>query len=130
MENTIDSKAKFFAQYWGQEVVKDENVDDLCEVSNIDLLNAEIKNYESYLVLNPLSMISVDDISELSKICNSTPNDLMKAILSEMISMDLFPTRAGDFLRSKGYALPFMGLSVEKMVEHGWIKLKTESDAK
>jgi len=29
-----------------------------------------------------------------------------------------------DFLRLKGYALPWMGLSVEDMVSAGWIKLK------
>lgn len=29
-----------------------------------------------------------------------------------------------DLLRSKGYALPWMGLSVEKQIEYGWIKLK------
>jgi len=29
-----------------------------------------------------------------------------------------------DFLRSKGYALPFMGLSVEQQIEYGWSKLK------
>ncbi|MGD1319184.1 hypothetical protein [Chryseobacterium sp. 2R14A] len=28
-----------------------------------------------------------------------------------------------DYLRSKGYALPFRGLSVEKMVTYGWIRL-------
>jgi hypothetical protein len=30
-----------------------------------------------------------------------------------------------DYLRSKGYALPWMGLSVEEMVQAGWIKLTT-----
>lgn len=29
-----------------------------------------------------------------------------------------------DYLRSKGYALPWMGYSVEDMVQAGWIKLK------
>ena len=29
-----------------------------------------------------------------------------------------------DYLRSKGYALPWMGLSVEEMIEYRWIKLK------
>lgn len=29
----------------------------------------------------------------------------------------------GDFLRSKGYAIPYMGLSVEKLVEYGWVVL-------
>lgn len=28
-----------------------------------------------------------------------------------------------DFLRSKGYAIPWMGLSVAKLVEYGWLKL-------
>jgi DNA polymerase III gamma/tau subunit len=28
-----------------------------------------------------------------------------------------------DYLRSKGYALPWMGLSVETLQEYGWIKL-------
>lgn len=31
-----------------------------------------------------------------------------------------------DYLRSKGYAMPYMGLSVEKLQEYGWIKLKSE----
>ena len=29
-----------------------------------------------------------------------------------------------DYLRSKGYALPWMDLSVEDLVEYGWVKLK------
>ena len=29
-----------------------------------------------------------------------------------------------DYLRSKGYALPYIDLSVEDLVEYGWIKLK------
>jgi hypothetical protein len=29
-----------------------------------------------------------------------------------------------DYLRSKGYALPWMGLSVDELVEYGWVKLK------
>lgn len=29
-----------------------------------------------------------------------------------------------DYLRSKGYALPFMDISVKEQIEFGWIKLK------
>ena len=29
-----------------------------------------------------------------------------------------------DYLRNKGYALPWMNLSVQDMVDYGWIKLK------
>lgn len=28
-----------------------------------------------------------------------------------------------DFLRSKGYAIPYMGLSVDKLVDYGWVAL-------
>lgn len=31
-----------------------------------------------------------------------------------------------DYLRSKGYALPFMGVSVETLIEWGWIKLVSQ----
>lgn len=33
-------------------------------------------------------------------------------------------TFAIDFLRSRGYALPWMGISVETLIEWGWVKLK------
>lgn len=32
---------------------------------------------------------------------------------------------AYDYLRSKGYAVPYNGVSVEKQIEYGWINLKT-----
>lgn len=31
-----------------------------------------------------------------------------------------------DFLRSRGYALPFKGISVEEQIKAGWVKLVTE----
>lgn len=31
-----------------------------------------------------------------------------------------------DFLRSRGYALPWMWLSVDDLIEYGWVKLKGE----
>lgn len=36
-------------------------------------------------------------------------------------------THAVDYMRSRGYALPFMGLSVEELVNRGWVKLKGET---
>jgi len=36
---------------------------------------------------------------------------------------------AYDFLRSKGYCLPFMGLSIDKLIDLGWVKIiKNESN--
>lgn len=31
-----------------------------------------------------------------------------------------------DYLRSQGFAMEWMGLSVSKLVSYGWIKLKTD----
>jgi hypothetical protein len=33
-----------------------------------------------------------------------------------------------DFLREKGYAVPFSNLSVQKLQEYGWIKLKSNTN--
>ena len=35
-------------------------------------------------------------------------------------------SNAYGYLRSKGYALPYLGISVEKQIEFGWVKLKTK----
>jgi len=31
-----------------------------------------------------------------------------------------------DYLRSKGYAVDWMGLTVNQMINYGWIKLQEE----
>lgn len=33
---------------------------------------------------------------------------------------------ASDCLRSKGYALPYLGVSVEDQIEFGWVRLATD----
>lgn len=33
-------------------------------------------------------------------------------------------TSDSDYLRSKGYVLPYMDLSVEDLIEYNWVKLK------
>lgn len=38
--------------------------------------------------------------------------------------------RGVDYLRSKSYALPWNGITVEEMIEWGWVKLKNSKNAK
>lgn len=50
-----------------------------------------------------------------------------KALIRDLQYTSLDPLKVIqviDYLRSKGYVLPWMGLSVEKLVEYGWVKLK------
>lgn len=169
MENTLENKAKFFALYYNQKVLKvTQNRLDVVSKS----WNWEHSNF--YLELTPLSQITNEDAIEVSRLCldpkekplevveiinwdwlkkivvNREPSLTDKDTIVEMyISFNFEDTevkftwdynnskgsgqlerhlpnamRAYDLLRYKGYAVPWMGLSVEQLVSFGWAKLK------
>lgn len=130
-EINIENKARFFALYWGQNVIKDvNNSSELCTypVHPSNMYRFE----ESHLELTPLSDITDDDAIEVTAMIFYTIGKT-QLILSKDGIINMFDSgwnvsatkmiRIFDYLRSKGYALPFMGLSVEDMVQAGWIKL-------
>jgi len=153
MENTIENKARLFAQYWGQSVWSHlENDEDLTDYTvNQDIC---ISHDMDCLLLKPLSSINDEDAVKVAKILHPNvkewqkPYKQMKDIWIDsddeseayvVFTEELFETSGGefitydnflkvmfaiDYLRSKRYALPFMNLSVEKQLEYGWIKLK------
>ncbi|WP_312697095.1 hypothetical protein [Sphingobacterium mizutaii] len=131
MENALENKAKFFAQYWGQEVLSDN----ICfNKLTVDIYKMSISRLEpSSLKLKPLSSITDEDAIEVAKIKFPTEShkhfpDHGKHIIRNKNNRNVMEKMSIiDFLRSKSYALPYMGLSVEEMVEYGWIKLKEES---
>lgn len=112
MENTLEAKAKFFAQYWGQKVLGNTQLK-----SNIPLAEVGVMNCkglpQQYLQLNheltPQDKEIVDKISYEESGCFEEKS-----------------LKVTDYIRSKGYALPWMGLSVETLESYGWIKLKSE----
>lgn len=59
MKNTLENKAKFFAQYWGQKLVC-VNIDDGDDKTGYDLSDWVWKSFpdDCYLELKPLSSIS------------------------------------------------------------------------
>lgn len=129
MENTHLNKVKFFAQYYGQKVWRCElhnelmNVDYevLCHVDE-SIMGAPI--VKEWLELTPLQNITDEDAIELSKFINTSKQDVLKAIKSGLVSMDLLPSRAVDTLRLKSYAVPYNNVTVEQQIEYGWTKLK------
>lgn len=148
MENTLENKAKFFALYWGQEVFMKGNNSALWELDYIRL--GSISKF-SLLELKPLSLISDEDGIEGAIILQGIKKDneiLDIKRYDDFISFSIihngcnFKTcysffyqasrpatltqKYADFLRSRGYALPWMGLSVEQLIEYGWIKLKED----
>lgn len=127
MENTLENKAKFFAQYWGQRVVlKNESISSrLYQMDRVVILHCETHTLE----LKPLSSISDEDASSIRGFINK--GDFLfylnkSTSITTFIEGNLY-FKDVDFLRSCGYALPYMGLSVEELVNRGWIKMKGET---
>lgn len=124
IQNTLENKAKFFAQYYGQHVLYFSS-DFLRKIDNLTLDSVE---NDDYLELKPLSQISDEDASKVCDLIFITNNNLniqqIKQIVILIESNNWNNYKIFDYLRSKGYALPYIDLSVEDLVEYGWIKLK------
>lgn len=139
MENTLENKAKFFALYWGQNCAwmkRPHEIEYLEKVSDYSI------TWISYLELKPISSISDEDAIEVYNIMIPLGKSAEKERIFygrsfikdydttnetlEFAQSYLDIQRAIDFLRSRGYALPWIGLSVEQLIEYGWIKLKED----
>lgn len=86
-----------------------------------------------YLELTPLSQITDEDAIEVGKLyeyageTRKTQNDCFKEVGKDYIEdtgADALALRILDYLRSKGYALPWLDTTVEEQIEYGWVKLK------
>ena len=105
-ENTLENKSIFFARYWGQHVLYFTS-DFLRKINNLTLDSIE---NDDFLELKPLSQISDEDVINLG--------------YSNMSHLKSNLDRNIDQLRSLGFALPWMDLSVKDLIEYGWVKLK------
>ena len=122
-QNTLENKARFFGNYLGQEIAFDKAgfkalVYDAIKPSWIESF---------YLELKPLSQISNEDTEHVMELENFIDGFLSDDILNYLIHLKkgkCNKIEVIDYLRSKGYALPWMDLSVEDLVEYGWVKLK------
>jgi hypothetical protein len=122
-----ENKAKFFALYYGQNVLHDYSKNGDLNTYKIEYLDGD-REYQ-WLGLKPLSKISDEDAIDLGyKQCDDQLNfnygmSPSGCFLDEMGDMDEFLSSDADYLRSRGYALPWMGISVEDQIEAGWVKL-------
>lgn len=136
MENTLKNKAKFFAQHYGQTFHTPNSEG---QISFMLFQYWGTHGNKSYIPLKSLSSITDEDAVEVAKIWNWQLDDnklgigrrhgLVQIINSESpygsSGTPFFERqiKAIDYLRSKGYALPWNGISVEQQIEWGWIKL-------
>lgn len=121
MENTLENKARFFAQYFGQKVLKIIDNETPFLVSGD---GSRKRLLLAYLELTPLSQISDEDRHEVSGDLAMSINEYgCEYSFEGLVEWGIYDA---DYLRSKGYALPYMGLSVEDLVNRGWVKLKED----
>lgn len=170
-----ENKAKFFVQYWGQDVLTVGNA--LCENLPENWIESSL-NHTQYLQLKPLSEISDEDAIEVARIAHQMPNSQFKVkrMSNSLIHVTHFQANIGlekhisinkygcinanwhfhkregeeaksfkvnigeiqssskkpvpfiaivDFLRDRGYLVPWMGMSCEELIEAGWAKYNT-----
>lgn len=135
-EITPENKAKFFAQYYPQKILHHVDYEDYCPVGFSEMLDINYyANNSYYLSLKPLSSISEEDALEVFDILfpnSGYKNEVKLDLIKDWIY--LIGRESGgylpknyvlfiDCLRSNGYAIQWMGLTVQEMVEAGWIKL-------
>lgn len=126
------TKRMFFALYWDQELGLGLN-------KQVDTLTGKLWKAQSAFT-ESLQLKSLTNISDEDAIVGYKllyPNEVyapeymsgeFKSWLKDEFGIGKIKHKWDvmhvlDYLRSKGYALPFMGLSVEVMVNEGWILL-------
>jgi hypothetical protein len=134
MSNT--EKAQFFALYWNQPVWKDNRfIQETHTVGNPLYDLGTLREYD-YLFLTPLSSITDEDAIEVARIeyqnvldinnysdyaCVKIGKDVIGVLLLDHESI---PLRLSDFLRSRGYLLPWKQYTVDEILAKGWAKTK------
>ena len=138
MENNSENKLKFFAHYFGQRVLKNKNLN---EPFNKDVIydmffDSYVNKNHKFFYLELRSIESITD-AECVYYYNMFCPDLyiddnlkiyaFKNRLNHILEYKLFnclELQEIDWLRSKGFLLPFMNLTTDQILEFGWAKIK------
>lgn len=126
MQNTEINKVKFFAQYWGQKVFVNPILDSR-PVNNTYLFGYdEPEDIEmEYLQLKDINSITDKEILAYKSFqeMNEMADAYFINSFREYLVINNLSAYFVDYFRSKGFAIEWMGLSVEKQIEYGWIKI-------
>lgn len=121
-------KSRFFAQYWGTKTLY------VGGVGKVEVGNGgwNLKHPNFFLQLKPLSKITDEDAIGVANIISTTIHDSISKELVSYYKEDILKDpevlcyasyKTVDFVRSKGYVVPFMEYSVEDLVSFGWVQL-------
>ena len=146
IENTLENKAKFFAVYWGQNIGGARSLVSEMYYNDLEVNNG---NEIEYINLRQLSSITDEDaiaVARLNKRINWNighnpkvwKNSFGDTVVSNgegfgsiytrtiVTDMDYLSLEQCDFLRSRGYLLPWMGLTPDEIIGYGWAKYKED----
>ena len=115
-------KSRFFAQYWGTKTLY------VGGVGKVEIGNGgwNLKHPDFFLQLKPISKITDKDaehIMQLEGFIDGFLSDDFLNFLNDLKKGHCNKFQVVDYLRSKGYALPFMDYSVDDLVSFGWVQL-------
>ena len=128
-------KCRFFAQYFGVRVFQNE-ANKPHNLPNYSYPLSLQKNFThslyEYLELKPLSKATREELLDTYHKMWEFNEDLIESDIK--LALDWFGNygtqnyvkfnqQQTDFLRSKGYAIPFMEYSVNDLVSFGWVRL-------
>jgi hypothetical protein len=148
MKNTKENKQRFFAHYWGQDVLCDYFFESKAIDMTLDDIESDCTE-TSHILLTSLADITDEHAIEVARICYNNPSIAQEVKIGRHVLWYFFEVGASalnknwtndidreygslkmidvtDYLRSKSYALPFDGSSVEELKEYGWLKIKEQ----
>lgn len=130
MTNDNEIKARLFALYWGQDVRAFKDYLGREQVVTLNNLHATYGISRDYLLLRPLSSITDEEVKGAMLLMGwGCSEGHARTIIAEFIleGNEAYKIIALiDWLRGRGYALPFNGMPVKEQVEKGFIKLREE----
>ena len=116
--NETAVKCRFFAQYWGTKTLYVGGVG-LVEIGKGGW---NLKHPDFFLQLKPLSKITDEDAISMYRGLERN-YESANQFLEDYKSIGFLEQSEVDFLRSKGYAAPYLGYSVDELVKIGWVQL-------
>ena len=116
--NETAVKCRFFAQYWGTKTLYVGGVG-LVEIGKGGW---NLKHPDFFLQLKPLSKITDEDAISMYRGLERN-YESANQFLEDYKSIGFLEQSEVDFLRSKGYAAPYLEYSVDELVKIGWVQL-------
>jgi len=123
MKPTLENKVKFFAQYYGVSARVYVNITESGIPTEVNYSALHPESVEcSFLLLKDASHMTAED-KEYLGLGNADSFSEYGCHYSRggLVRWEEYEV---DYLRSKGYAMRYMGESVQTFIDYNWIKLK------